>query len=328
MALTLSGRAIVRPAALRRKRRRHRLVVLAFLAPWIIGFTVFFGYPFVATVYYSLTRYDLFTAPEFGGLLNYKFMVSDDPEVWTATKNTLWLVAVMVPAKILFALGMATVLTRLRRGLGVWRSIFYLPALAPPVAATIAFVFLFNPEYGVVNNTLGVVGIDDGPGWFTDPSWSKPSLTLLGLWGAGDVMIILLAALLDVPKDLYDAADVDGAGPAQRFRFITLPTISPVLGFAAITGVIQTLQYFTQAAVASGVAANRASTGKGGSDVLGFPEQSTLTYPLWLYVRGFAQNYLGYAAALAMALLVVAFALTALLLWRAPALMGGEGENS
>lgn len=328
MALTLTGRATVRrPAALRKRHRRHRLVVLAFLAPWLIGFLTFFGYPFVATVWYSLTRYDLFSAPEFVGLLNYKFMVSDDPEVRIAVRNTLWLVAIMVPAKIMFALGLAHMLTRVRSGVAFWRSVFYLPALAPPVAATIAFVFLFNPEFGPVNATLELFGVD-GPGWFTDPNWSKPSLTVLALWGAGDVMIILLAALLDVPKDLYDAADVDGAGGVQKFRFITLPTISPVLGFAAITGVIQTLQYFTQAAVAAGVASNRASTGKGGSDVLGFPEQSTLTYPLWLYVRGFGQNYLGYAAALAMALLVVAFALTALMLWRAPALMGGEGENA
>jgi multiple sugar transport system permease protein len=326
--MTISRGPVVVSAALRTKRRRHRLVVLGFLSPWIVGFLVFFGYPFIATVYYSLTRYDLFSPPEFVGLLNYRFMISDDPQVWIAIKNTLWLVALMVPAKILFALGLASMLTRLRRGLGVWRSVFYLPALAPPVAATIAFVFLFNPQNGVVNHTLGLLGIDDGPGWFTDPSWSKPSLTLLALWGAGDVMIILLAALLDVPQDLYDACDVDGGSPLQKWRFITLPTISPVLGFAAITGIIQTLQYFTQAAVASGVASNRASTGKGNSDVLGYPEQSTLTYPLWLYVRGFGQNYLGYAAALAMALMVVAFVLTALMLWRAPALMGEDGENT
>ncbi len=315
------------PAVLRKKRRRQRLVVLAFLAPWLIGFLIFFGYPLIATVYYSFTRYDLFSAPEWIGLTNYKFMFSDDPEVWIAVKNTFWLVAFMVPAKILFALGMASMLTRLRSGLGVWRSIFYLPALAPPVAATIAFVFLFNPEFGAVNGALGAVGIE-GPGWFTDAAWSKPSLTLLALWGAGDVMILLLAALLDVPRDLYDAADVDGAGPAQKWRFVTLPTIAPVLGFAAITGVIQTLQYFTQAAVASGVASNSASTGKGGSDTLGWPEQSTLTYPLWLYVRGFGQNYLGYAAAMAMALLVVAFLLTALMLWRAPALLGEDGDKA
>ncbi len=241
---------VAAPAALRKKRRRHRLVVLGFLSPWIVGFLIFFGYPFVATVYYSFTRYDLFSPPEFVGLLNYEFMIFDDPDVRTAALNTLWLVLFMVPAKVVFALALAQILTRLRRGVGFWRSVFYLPALAPPVAATIAFVFLFNPEFGVVNGALEGLGIE-GPGWFTDPDWSKPSLTILALWGAGDVMIIMLAALLDVPTDLYDAADVDGAGSAQKFRFVTLPTISPVLGFAAITGVIQTLQYFTQAAVAA-----------------------------------------------------------------------------
>ncbi len=325
MALTLAGRAPAVPAALRKKRRRHRLVVLAFLAPWIIGFSLFFLYPFIATMYYSFTRYDLFSAPEFIGLTNYKFFWNDDPAVWVAIRNTAWLVAFMVPLKILFALGLAGVLTRIKSGVGFWRSVFYLPALAPPVAATIAFVFLFK-QTGPVNAALGAIGID-GPDWFTDPSWSKPSLVILAMWGAGDIMIILLAALLDVPKDLYDAADVDGAGPVQKFRFVTLPTISPVLGFAAITGVIQTLQYFTQAAVAAGVASGRATTGQGSSSALGFPEQSTLTYPLWLYVRGFSQNYLGYASALAMVLLVVAFLLTVLMLWRAPALMGGDGDK-
>jgi multiple sugar transport system permease protein len=327
MALTLSGRTTAVPAALRKKRRRHRLVVLAFLAPWIAGFTIFFGYPFIATAWFSFTQYDLFNPPVFRGLLNYEFMFTgDDPNVWTATKNTLWLVAIMVPAKIMFALGLASMLTRLKRGVGIWRAVFYLPALAPPVAATIAFVFLLKRD-GPINAALGQFGVE-GPGWFSEPSWSKPSLVLLALWGAGDVMIILLAALLDVPQDLYDAADVDGAGSGQKFRFITLPTIAPVLGFAAITGVIQTLQYFTQAAVAAGVASNQATTGQGTSQTLGWPEQSTLTYPQWLYSQGFGHNLLGYAAAMAMVLLVVAFLLTVLMLWRAPALMGGEGENA
>jgi multiple sugar transport system permease protein len=327
MALTVRGRPTAVPAALPRKRRRHRLVVLAFLAPWIVGVTFFFGYPFLATVYFSFTQYDLFNPPVFRGLLNYEFMLGgDDPKVWTATKNTLWLIAVMVPAKILFALGLASMLTRLKRGVGVWRAVFYLPALAPPVAATIAFVFLLKRD-GPINSAIGLFGVE-GPGWFSDPTWSKPSLVLLALWGAGDVMIILLAALLDVPKDLYDAADVDGAGPTQKFRFVTLPTITPVLGFAAITGVIQTLQYFTQAAVAAGVASNQATTGQGTSQTLGFPEQSTLTYPQWLYSQGFSHNLLGYASAMAIVLLVVAFLLTALLLWRAPALMGGEAEKT
>jgi multiple sugar transport system permease protein len=325
MGLLLAGdqRTAPVPVGLRKKRRRHRLVVLGFLAPWLAGFLLFFAYPFGATFYYSLTQYDLFSPPVFFGLGNYEYMFSGvDTDVTKAAANTAILVALMVPAKVLFALGLAMMLTRIRRGKGFWRAVFYLPALAPPVAATIAFVFLLKSN-GPVNAALGWLGID-GPGWFTDPAWSKPSLTILALWGAGDVMIILLAALLDVPRDLYDAADVDGAAPRQKFRFVTLPTIMPVLGFAAITGVIQTLQYFTQAAVAASVASNNASGGQGTSSQIGFPEQSTLTYPLWLYERGFAQNYLGYASAMAMVLLFVAFGLTALLLWRAPALIGGE----
>lgn len=315
--------AVVASAGLRAKNRRRRLTVLAFLAPWLIGFCVFFAYPFVATAYYSLTQYDLFSDPVWFGFGNYAFMFSGvDTDVITAAENTGILVLFMVPAKVLFALGLAMILSRLKRGKGFWRAVFYLPALAPPVAATIAFVFLLKSN-GPVNAALGLLGID-GPRWFTDPDWSKPSLTLLALWGAGDVMIILLAALLDVPKDLYDAADVDGAGPGQKFRFVTLPTISPVLGFAAITGVIGTLQYFTEAAVAAGVASGNASAGQGTSQQLGYPDQSTLTYPGWLYSRGFGQNYLGYASAMAMVLLVVAFLLVALLLWRAPALIGGD----
>jgi multiple sugar transport system permease protein len=318
--------APARAPALRLKRRRERLTVLAFLAPWIGGFALFFAYPFVATLYYSFTRYDLFSVPEFVGLLNYRFMFDgDDPNIAKATTNTLWLVAVMVPAKVLFALGLASMLTRLKRGVAFWRAVFYLPALAPPVAATIAFAFLLKRN-GPVNAALEAVGVD-GPGWFSDPSWSKPSLVLLALWGVGDVMIILLAALLDVPQPLYDAASVDGASAPQQFRFITLPSISPVLGFAAITGVIETLQYFTQAAIASGVANNQATPGQGTNQTLGWPDQSTLTYPQWLYSQGFGHNLLGYASAMAIVLLVVAGALTALLIWRAPALLG-EGENA
>jgi multiple sugar transport system permease protein len=222
-----------------------------------------------------------------------------------------------------FALGLAGLLTKLKSGAGIWRSLFYLPALAPPVAATIAFVFLFKDGTGPVNNGLQTLGIS-GPQWFTDPTWAKPALVLLALWGAGDVMIIFLAALLDVPKDLYDAASVDGATPVQKFRFVTFPTILPVLSFAAITGVIQTLQYFTQASVAANVASGRATTGQGTAGELGYPQDSTLMFPQWLYQRGFGENLLGYAAALAMVLLIGVFLLTVLMLWRAPALIGGE----
>jgi multiple sugar transport system permease protein len=214
-------------------------------------------------------------------------------------------------------------LRHIRRGASVYRTIFYLPALVPPVAATISFVFLFKPGTGPVNTLLAHLGID-GPLWFNSPDWSKPSLVLLALWGVGDLTIIFLAALLDVPVEQHEAAQLDGAGPWQRFRNITLPNISPVLLFAGITTIIFTLQYFTQAAVAASVASGQATTGGGISSTFGYPNGSTYTYPLWLYVVGFRYFAMGYANTLAVVLFVVSFAVTLVLLRRARAFTGGS----
>jgi multiple sugar transport system permease protein len=169
---------------------------------------------------------------------------------------------------------------------------------------------------------LSAVGIE-GPLWFNSPEWAKPSLVLLALWGIGDLMIIFVAALLDVPTELYEASSLDGANAWQQFRNVTLPMISPVLLFAAVTGVIATLQYFTQAAVAASVASGVATTGGGISSTFGYPEGSTYTYPLWLYVVGFRYNALGYANVLAVVLFVVAISITALLLRRFRSFTGG-----
>ena len=283
------------------------------MSPAILGFSTFFVYPLIATVYFSFHRYDLLSPPEFIGLGNWDYFVNDDPQVWQAVRNTLWLVAVMVPAKIIFGLGVSQVLLAVRRGVSWYRAIFYLPALAPPVAATLMFVFLFNPATGPVNGVLRLVGIE-GPLWFNDPSWSKPGLVLLAIWGVGDVMIILLAALLNVPKEQYEAASIDGANAVNRWFHITLPTISPVLMFSAITGVIATLQYFTQPAVAAQAASGQATVGGGVGGLLGYPLGSTLTFPQWLYVQGFTNYYLGYASVLALVLFGVALVFVLILL--------------
>lgn len=301
---------------------RHRLTVLSFMAPALVGIGLFLVYPLVSAVYFSFTRFDLLTTPEWVGFRNYAYLFQHDRSAVTAAANTLWLVVVLVPARMLAALASAMLLTSLRRTGGLFRTVFYLPALAPPVAATIAFVFLFNPATGPVNIILGKLGVD-GPLWFDSPGWAKPSLVLLGTWAVGDLMVIFLASLLDVPKPLYEAASIDGANAWQRFRNVTLPAISPVLVFAAATGIIQTLQYFTQAAVAASVASGRAVTGGGISTAFGYPEQSTLTYPLHLYVQGFRYYDMGYANALAVVLFVVAFAVTLVLLLRAKAFFGG-----
>jgi multiple sugar transport system permease protein len=299
-----------RRRARRRAAWRRRRLVLLLMSPWLVGFSVFFGYPLVMSAYLSLNHYDLLSAPRWVGLANYRYLFGTDAQVWPAVRNTLWMIAVLVPLQVVFALGIALMLARARRGVGIFRTIFYLPALAPPVAATLGFVFILNPATGPVNTILSHLGIS-GPLWFQDPSWSKPSLVMLGIWGVGNTMIIFLAAVLDVPRTLYESAQLDGAGPLQRLRYVTLPSISPVLLFAAVLGVIQGLQYFTQAYVAAGVASGQASQAADVTSAsLGFPVDSTLFYPVLLYQHGFVDFQMGYASAMAMFLFAVSFVVT------------------
>jgi multiple sugar transport system permease protein len=192
------------------------------------------------------------------------------------------------------------------------RTIFYLPTLAPPVAATLGFVYLFNARTGPVDKILGWLHLPQ-PLWFDDPHLSKPSLTLLGMWGVGTIMIIFLASLLDVPEQLYEAAELDGANAWQRLVHVTLPAISPVILFAVVTGVIDALQYFTQGYVA-GTVAGGGDSGVGSGTSLGYPEGSTLFYPVWLFQQGFQYFNMGYASAMAVALFVIALAVTVVLL--------------
>jgi multiple sugar transport system permease protein len=279
------------------------------MSPWIVGFTVFFGYPLVASVYLSFTHYDLLSRPRWIGTANYSFMLHTDPQIWNAVKNTLWLMAFAVPLQVLFAFGVAAMIVRAKAGVGFFRTVFYLPTLAPPVAATLGFTYILNPATGPLNTILGWVGIT-GPLWFESPSWSKPSLVLLGLWGIGNAMIIFLAALLDVPRQLYESAELDGAGPFARLRWVTLPSVSPVILFAVVIGVIEALQYFTQAYVASGIVGGGAGNAADPANRLGYPEGSTMFYPLLLYQQGFRFFNMGYASAMAIVLLIVAFAVT------------------
>lgn len=306
----------VRPAGSARSslpKIKRRLVIWAMLTPALLGLGVFFVYPLIANIYFSLTRYDLLTPPEWIGFRNYIYLFTQDPAIVTATLNTLWLVAILVPVRVISAMAVAGLLTRAKRAAGLWRTLFYLPALVPPVASTVAFVFLFNPGTGPVNQVLRFFGIK-GPLWFSDPAWSKPSLVLLGMWVLGDIMIIFLASLLDVPQEQYEAAALDGANGLQKVRYVTIPTIIPVIIFAVITGVIAALQYFTEAAVASSVASGVAGVNNGIGALLGYPANSMLTYTEWLYVRGFSNFQLGYAAALAVVLFVVASVFVGVLL--------------
>ncbi|MFF1835661.1 carbohydrate ABC transporter permease [Streptomyces sp. NPDC058231] len=299
---------------LRLKRRRAALRTAAFMSPWLIGFCVFFAYPLISTLYFSFTRYDGFAPPAFDGLKNWSYVFNDYPLFWPALRNTLWLVVVMVSCRVVFGLGVGLLITKIKTATGVFRTLFYLPYLAPPVAATLGFVFLLNPGTGPVNSILGDLGLPT-PGWFTDAAWSKPALTALAVWGVGDLMVIFMAALLDVPKEQYEAAELDGAGALQRFRFVTLPNISPIVMFAVVTGIIQTMQYYTQPLVAGKVASG-VMGGSGQQFEPGYPDKSTLTLPQLVYNLGFQRFDYGSACVVALVLFVLAMAFTALLMRR------------
>ncbi len=183
-AETTTVSAARRPADRRRARQRsawrRRRLVLLLMSPWLVGFSVFFGYPLVMSAYLSFNHYDLLSPPRWVGLANYRYLFTVDPQVWIAVKNTLWMIAVAVPLQVLFAFGIAVMLARAKTGAGVFRTVFYLPALAPPVAATLGFVYILNPATGPVNSILGHLGIQ-GPLWFQDPAWSKPSMSNWGM---------------------------------------------------------------------------------------------------------------------------------------------------
>jgi len=310
-----------------RLSRKKTLVAFAFLTPMLLGVCVFFIYPLIMTAYYSLTTFNLFNDPKWNNFLNWKYMFTQDPVIKQATLNTLWFVVIMVPVRVIGAMFVASVLTRAKRASGLFRTLFYLPALIPPVASTIAFVYVLNPATGPINlalgkisQGLGAIGIHVSlhPGWFTSASWSKPSLTLLSLWVVGDVMIIFLASLLDVPAEQYEAAELDGAGMLGQFRYVTLPNMQPVILFSAVTGIISALQYFTEPAVASAIAQGKATVGAGmaGGNTLGWPSNSTMTYGQWLYQKAFGAYQLGYASTLAVVMFVVSAAVILVLLRR------------
>jgi multiple sugar transport system permease protein len=289
-----------RPA---RRRARHYGTVSLFMLPAVIGFAVFIAYPMIASLYYSFTNYDLLEDPTWVGFQNYRFMFTKDPMFWQAMRNTLWIIAVGVPLQIVTSLSLAWLLTRPKRGSRYYRTFLFLPTMVPPVAAALGFVFLFNPATGPINQGLQTIGVDNPPLWFFSAFWSKWGLVFLGLWGVGQTMMIFLAGLLDVPRQLYEAAEIEGAGPWQRFRYITLPMISPVMFFSVVIGVIAGFQYFTQAYIAS-FAVSGQPTGGAASNI-GGPEESTLFYSLHLYIKGFAHFQMGYASAMAWILFLI-----------------------
>lgn len=267
-----------------------------FISPWLIGFLVFLAGPIVASLYLSFTRYKPGQTPVWLGLENYARMFGDDL-FYHSLRVTSVYTLLSVPLGLLTALGLAVLLNQGVRGLRFFRTAFYLPSLISGVAVAIVFAWFFNKNFGVINFFLGLFGID-GPNWLGDPDWTLPAFVLMSLWGVGGTVVIFIAALQGVPLEMYEAAELDGAGSWRRFINITLPLISPVILFALITGVIATFQTFAVSYIMTG----------------GGPANASLFYLLYLYRNAFNWFEMGYASALAWFLSMIIMLCTLVLL--------------
>ena len=278
-------------------RGRDTRAALLFISPWIVGFLVFTLYPVIYTGYLALTDYDVINAPTFVGLENFQTLL-EDPKVALALKNTFIFAALSVPAQLLVSLFLALLLNWAGRASGFFRTAFFLPKMTPPVAIGILLLLLFNGQSGLINQMLGVVGID-GPAWTTDPSWVKPGLVVMSLWTVGGSVIILLAALRNVPQEMYDAARVDGAGWWRQTRHITIPMISGALFFVFIVDTIAAFQSFTEA-----------YTAFFGSGNTTYSNDAALFYAIYLFQQAFEFLHMGYASAMAWILFAIIMVVT------------------
>ncbi|MFC7531966.1 carbohydrate ABC transporter permease [Actinoplanes sp. GCM10030250] len=270
-----------------------------FLSPWLIGFTVFMAGPMVASLVLSFTDYDVLTSTDFVGGDNYRELLAD-PKVRTAIANTLIYTALHVPVTMAVSLALALLLLRVgRRSAGFFRTVFYLPTITPKVAVGVLFLMLFNGQAGLVNQALGVLGIN-GPDWTVDGPWIKPGLVLIGAWSLGSTVIIYLAALQDVPRDLYEAAEMDGASPWARFRAVTVPMISGALFFTLIINTISALQTFDEVYTAFYGSSNQQTYGN----------DAALFYVVYLFQQAFQFLHMGYASALAWLLFLIIVVIT------------------
>lgn len=300
--------------------QREALQGFIYISPWIIGFLVFTVGPMIASAYLSLTDYNIVTPPRFAGLNKYEYMFKDRL-FWKSIENTLYYTIIFVPIAIAGSLALALLLNQKIAGRVALRTLYFLPSITPVVAAAFLWLWIFQPQIGLMNAIISALGLGDGPLWLGHPGSSKPALIIISLWGAlgGNTMLIFLAALQGIPKELYESADIDGAGGVGKFRFITVPSISPVILFNTVLGVIGALQMFTLAYVAS--------SGRQQMFSPGGPLNSTLFYVLHLYNSAFDFWEMGYASALAWVFFVIVLAITAFQLWTSRRWVYYEGED-
>lgn len=315
MATATLARPQRRQGALTRNERRRILTGLLFISPAIIGFIVFIAYPLIASFYYSLTRYDVLSAPRWVGFANYQQLFTRDETFRKGIENTLFMVLIGLPIHLLFDLFVALLLNLKIRGLPIYRTIFYMPSVVPAVVSAILWLWIFNGQYGLLNAVLNLFGLPP-QGWLTNPALTKPSVIFMGLWYGGNTIIILLAALQDVPLELYEAAELDGAGAVAKTFNVTLPMITPAIFYTLIIGMIGYFQFFTEAWVLT-------ATREGGA---GGPAQSLMFYAIYLYQNAFIFFKMGYASAMAWILFIIIL-VTTIVLFRSSGWVYYRGKN-
>lgn len=275
-----------------KKNTRNLLKGLIFISPWIIGFLVFQLYPIYKSVYYSFCEYDVLNSPVFVGTDNYKELFHDDIFIQSIISTVIYTV-MAIPLSMIVSLFFAILLNQKIFGRGVFRTIYFLPSLVPMVALAILWKWMFNGENGILNYILGLLGIS-GPNWLGSTMWATPSIVLTGIWGVGGSIVIYLAALQDVPRSLYEAAEIDGAGWFAKVWHITIPMISPVIYFNLILGIIGCLQVFAVPYIMTA----------------GGPARSTYYYTMYLFDNAFSFLKMGYAGAMAVLLFIIIVAIT------------------
>jgi multiple sugar transport system permease protein len=292
---------------------QHRpFVGLAFISPWLIGFLVLTLYPILASLYFSFCDYRVLSPPVWVGLRNYQELFTDHDYFLPSLANTAFMFLAL-PIGTFFSVCIAMLLNRKLKGMAIFRTIFYLPSVVPVVASSVLWLWLLNPEYGLVNKSLGVFGIPASQ-WLQNPATAKWAFIIMEMWMIGGSIVIYLAALQGVPQPLYEAAELDGASPWTRAWKITIPSISPVIFFNFILGTIGTFQYFTQSFLMTGRPP-------------GGPANSTLFFALYLFQNAFAFFRMGYASAMAWVLFLLTLIATLIVFKSSARWVYYEGDN-
>jgi len=282
-----------------------------FVLPWLVSIFVFTAYPTLASFFFSLNKYNVIQPPRFIGIANFVNMFTRDPRLLKSVYNTVYYTVAIVPLGMFSSLSLAVLLNARVRGVGFFRTLYYMPSLVPPVAGTLLFMLILDPRQGLLNAGLKAIGLP-ALGWFSHPTWSKPALIIMSLWGVGSGTLIFLASLKEVPNELLEAATIDGANSWCRFWGVTIPMISPVILFNLIMSIIGSFGVFTGAFIAgSGSGGGLAGGGPSGS--AGGPLDSMLMYMVYLYSQAFRYFEMGYASAMAVVLFLVIMGLTLLI---------------